>query len=192
MKCRTQLKAVWPRLPGQSASTVRRGRCHGEGRARHEAVPARGHRPTLHHLETVARCCTSSRPSPSLLALLPRWRLAPRRASPSSPPRPPPSPSPSAHHRLRHLRLPNPHCSQARSSFSPPLDFTTHHTAEAEAETALARRVYESCPAKYFEYTLCEDAERSLHFPRDLLMYRERHCLADGARLWCLVPGPSG
>jgi hypothetical protein len=74
-----------------------------------------------------------------------------------------------------------------------PLDFSAHHTAEGmEAEAALRQRSYEACPAKYSEYTPCEDVERSLRFPRDRLVYRERHCPADGERLRCLVPAPKG
>uniref|UniRef100_A0ACD5V5M5 Uncharacterized protein n=1 Tax=Avena sativa TaxID=4498 RepID=A0ACD5V5M5_AVESA len=76
---------------------------------------------------------------------------------------------------------------------SPPLDFAAHHAAEGtELESAPAQRVYEACPAKYSEYTPCEDVERSLRFPRDRLMYRERHCPSDGERLRCLVPAPKG
>ncbi|PWZ44759.1 putative methyltransferase PMT15 [Zea mays] len=74
-----------------------------------------------------------------------------------------------------------------------PLDFAAHHTAEGmESEAALRQRRYEACPAKYSEYTPCEDVERSLRFPRDRLVYRERHCPADGERLRCLVPAPRG
>ncbi|XP_066348957.1 probable methyltransferase PMT15 [Miscanthus floridulus] len=83
----------------------------------------------------------------------------------------------------------------AASSSPPagPLDFAAHHTAEGmEAEAALRQRSYEACPAKYSEYTPCEDVERSLRFPRDRLVYRERHCPADGERLRCLVPAPKG
>ncbi|KAM0835464.1 hypothetical protein ACQ4PT_062913 [Festuca glaucescens] len=80
-----------------------------------------------------------------------------------------------------------------RGGGSPPLDFRAHHTAEGvEAVSAPAQRVYEACPAKYSEYTPCEDVERSLRFPRDRLMYRERHCPSDGELLRCLVPPPRG
>ncbi|VAH50324.1 unnamed protein product [Triticum turgidum subsp. durum] len=75
-----------------------------------------------------------------------------------------------------------------------PLDFEAHHAADdTEAVNAApARRAYEACPAKYSEYTPCEDVERSLRFPRDRLVYRERHCPAEGERLRCLVPAPKG
>jgi hypothetical protein len=99
--------------------------------------------------------------------------------------------------------------SRASSSSSgpPPLDFSTRHAAAAlDAGTASSggsssssssaaprRRRYPACPAKYSEYTPCEDVERSLRFPRDRLVYRERHCPAsERERLRCLVPVPAG
>lgn len=76
---------------------------------------------------------------------------------------------------------------------SGPLDFAAHHAAdETEVKAAPPQRAYEACPAKYSEYTPCEDVERSLRFPRDRLMYRERHCPSEGERLRCLVPAPKG
>jgi hypothetical protein len=82
----------------------------------------------------------------------------------------------------------------ASSSSSAPLDFAAHHTAKGMgAEAAPRRRAYDACPAKYSEYTPCEDVERSLRFPRDRLIYRERHCpTTDAERLRCLVPAPDG
>ena len=54
-------------------------------------------------------------------------------------------------------------------------------------------RRYPACPVKYSEYTPCEDVERSLRYPRERLVYRERHCPAsERERLRCLVPAPRG
>jgi hypothetical protein len=84
---------------------------------------------------------------------------------------------------------------------SPSLDFSARHAAAADdASTATAassavprRSSYPACPARYSEYTPCEDVERSLRFPRDRLVYRERHCPAsERERLRCLVPAPPG
>uniref|UniRef100_A0A0D3FZ42 Methyltransferase n=1 Tax=Oryza barthii TaxID=65489 RepID=A0A0D3FZ42_9ORYZ len=61
-----------------------------------------------------------------------------------------------------------------------------------EVASGQVHRTYEACPAKYSEYTPCEDVERSLRFPRDRLVYRERHCPSEGERLRCLVPAPQG
>ncbi|RLM79313.1 hypothetical protein C2845_PM12G23130 [Panicum miliaceum] len=98
---------------------------------------------------------------------------------------------------------------RSRSSPSEPsraLDFSAHHAAAAdEALTSAASsgsssssssaspRRYPACPVRYSEYTPCEDVERSLRYPRDRLVYRERHCPAsERERLRCLVPAPRG
>ncbi|XP_057980623.1 probable methyltransferase PMT15 [Malania oleifera] len=75
------------------------------------------------------------------------------------------------------------------------LDFAAHHKAEAElSPESTAARVVQipPCDPKYSEYTPCEDPKRSLKFPRDRLVYRERHCPARGERLKCRVPAPHG
>ncbi|RLN07389.1 hypothetical protein C2845_PM11G30360 [Panicum miliaceum] len=99
---------------------------------------------------------------------------------------------------------------RSRSSPSQPsraLDFSAHHAAAADDALAAASsgsspssssspaspRRYPACPVKYSEYTPCEDVERSLRYPRDRLVYRERHCPAsERERLRCLVPAPRG
>jgi hypothetical protein len=84
-------------------------------------------------------------------------------------------------------------------SSSRDLDFFPHHTAAADLPTSSSsvpssssRRRFRACPAKYSEYTPCEDVARSLRYPRDRLVYRERHCPSAGERLRCLVPAPAG
>ncbi|KAL6633791.1 hypothetical protein ACP70R_026462 [Stipagrostis hirtigluma subsp. patula] len=86
-------------------------------------------------------------------------------------------------------------------SNSPALDFLPHHTAAGDLAAAVASsgsspaaapRRYRACPAKYSEYTPCEDVARSLRYPRERLVYRERHCPAGRERLRCLVPAPAG
>lgn len=78
------------------------------------------------------------------------------------------------------------------------LDFAAHHSAAAElstqpAEVGMVVRV-PPCGAALSEYTPCEDAKRSLRFPRERLMYRERHCPtpAEAADMRCRVPAPHG
>ncbi|KAK1684793.1 hypothetical protein QYE76_045641 [Lolium multiflorum] len=138
-------------------------------------------RPTLHQLAAVAVLCSlsylagvwhhgglTSTPTPTA----PSVSIATTAAVTCA------TPSPS---------LPN------RASPTPPLDFSAHHTAEGlSAASTPTQRAYEACPARYSEYTPCEDVERSLRFPRDRLVYRERHCPAGGERLRCLVPAPRG
>ncbi|CAO2048001.1 unnamed protein product [Urochloa humidicola] len=91
------------------------------------------------------------------------------------------------------------------SQSSRPLDFSAHHAAAADealsaaassasttGSSAAARR-YPACGVKYSEYTPCEDVKRSLRYPRDRLVYRERHCpSSERERLRCLVPAPPG
>ncbi|XP_008795397.2 probable methyltransferase PMT15 [Phoenix dactylifera] len=72
------------------------------------------------------------------------------------------------------------------------LDFANHHAADESGFAAPARRDFPACEAKYSEYTPCEDVARSLKFPRDRLIYRERHCPVKGEELRCLIPAPAG
>ncbi|VAI48010.1 unnamed protein product [Triticum turgidum subsp. durum] len=79
------------------------------------------------------------------------------------------------------------------------LDFSAHHAAAVDAvasraasSASSAPRRYPACPAEYSEYTPCEDVKRSLRYPRDRLVYRERHCPSGRERLRCLVPAPAG
>ncbi|KAL2608510.1 hypothetical protein R1flu_027083 [Riccia fluitans] len=79
----------------------------------------------------------------------------------------------------------------SESGCSPSLDFSTHHGSADGISTAL--KTFEPCEAKYSEYTPCEDtllSKRSLNFPRDRLVYRERHCPAKEELLKCLIPAP--
>ena len=73
------------------------------------------------------------------------------------------------------------------------LDFTAHHTAADLQVIPKARRPHlPPCDPKLYEYTPCEDRERSLQFDRDRLIYRERHCPAAGEILKCRIPAPVG
>ncbi|KVI10121.1 probable methyltransferase PMT15 [Cynara cardunculus var. scolymus] len=70
------------------------------------------------------------------------------------------------------------------------LDFTTHHSAAIDDGFTLKN--YPPCSVKYSEYTPCQDQKRSLKFPRDRLIYRERHCPEKDELLKCRVPAPFG
>jgi hypothetical protein len=89
-------------------------------------------------------------------------------------------------------------CTTTPSSRSRDLDFSPHHTALSDPSSSSGFSSVESpkrfraCQDKYSEYTPCEDVARSLRYPRDRLVYRERHCPAAGERLRCLVPAPAG
>ncbi|GAA0164601.1 methyltransferase [Lithospermum erythrorhizon] len=74
------------------------------------------------------------------------------------------------------------------------LDFDPHHTAEDLVKVAEVERVsqFPSCSLKFSEYTPCHDEKRSLPFPREKLVYRERHCPEKGEVLKCRIPAPFG
>ncbi|KAL5567817.1 hypothetical protein UlMin_024392 [Ulmus minor] len=74
------------------------------------------------------------------------------------------------------------------------VDFYAHHAANFTEATkrSQVRKKFEPCDATYSEYTPCEDANRSLRFSRDRLIYRERHCPQKGELLKCRVPAPAG
>ncbi|KAH6770854.1 S-adenosyl-L-methionine-dependent methyltransferases superfamily protein [Perilla frutescens var. hirtella] len=73
------------------------------------------------------------------------------------------------------------------------LDFKSHHAADDGGATILSSiKVYPPCSPEYSEYTPCEDQKRSLKFPRDRLIYRERHCPSKKELLKCRVPAPYG
>ena len=44
------------------------------------------------------------------------------------------------------------------------------------------------CDMKYSEYTPCEDPVRSLKYDREMIRYRERHCLEKEELLKFLIP----
>ncbi|KAF5800486.1 putative S-adenosyl-L-methionine-dependent methyltransferase [Helianthus annuus] len=69
------------------------------------------------------------------------------------------------------------------------LDFTTHHSATVND---VVIKTYPPCPNNFSEYTPCQDQKRSLKFPRDRLIYRERHCPEKHELLKCRVPAPYG
>jgi hypothetical protein len=71
------------------------------------------------------------------------------------------------------------------------LDFDAHHNS-LSSDTGSNYTIFEPCDMKFSEYTPCEDTERSLKFPREKLIYRERHCPGKDELLKCLVPAPAG
>ncbi|KAI3793038.1 hypothetical protein L1987_35650 [Smallanthus sonchifolius] len=73
------------------------------------------------------------------------------------------------------------------------LDFTTHHSAAtAAAADGFTVKTYPPCSITYSEYTPCQDQKRSLKYPRDRLIYRERHCPEKTELLKCRIPAPYG
>ncbi|CAH9144038.1 unnamed protein product [Cuscuta epithymum] len=71
----------------------------------------------------------------------------------------------------------------------PNLEIQTHQqTVGAEEEV----KQFEACDEKYIDYTPCHDQLRAMTFPRENMMYRERHCPPEEEKLRCLVPAPNG
>ncbi|WJX87066.1 hypothetical protein P8452_69295 [Trifolium repens] len=72
------------------------------------------------------------------------------------------------------------------------LDFTaTHHLPDPPQTTARVSHI-PPCNPSLYEYTPCEDQTRSLRFPRNKLIYRERHCPLQEEILRCRIPAPFG
>jgi len=79
------------------------------------------------------------------------------------------------------------------SSTSVSLDFEAHHGQVVRGnETSKHKITFKPCDLKYSEYTPCQDPSRAHKFPRDRLVYRERHCPEKNEILKCLIPAPPG
>lgn len=74
------------------------------------------------------------------------------------------------------------------------LNFETHHGGGAETidESESKPKVFEPCHPRYVDYTPCQDQRRAMTFPREKMIYRERHCPSEEEKLHCLVPAPKG
>lgn len=77
---------------------------------------------------------------------------------------------------------------------SPTLAFVARHTSPDPPPSETTARVVQipSCGVEFSEYTPCESVNRSLSFPRDRLIYRERHCPPKNEILRCRIPAPYG
>lgn len=73
------------------------------------------------------------------------------------------------------------------------LTFESHH-GEAGTSDDLTAEVKEikPCDDIYTDYTPCQDQARAMTFPRDNMIYRERHCPPEEEKLHCLIPAPKG
>lgn len=82
---------------------------------------------------------------------------------------------------------------QANCNVSPSLDFESHHNYVAPIESSEPKsKVFKPCDAKYTDYTPCQDQDRAMKFPRENMIYRERHCPPEEEKLKCLIPAPKG
>ncbi|WOK97592.1 putative methyltransferase PMT2 [Canna indica] len=83
---------------------------------------------------------------------------------------------------------------QTECTTSPNLNFETHHSGSSSLNDLGNSEVktYNACHDRYTDYTPCQDQKRAMTFPRDNMIYRERHCPPDEEKLYCLVPAPKG
>lgn len=73
------------------------------------------------------------------------------------------------------------------------LSFDTHHGGDAGSiEESGQAKVFEPCKSRYTDYTPCQDQRRAMTFPRNDMIYRERHCPPEEEKLHCLIPAPKG
>ncbi|GAB2214419.1 hypothetical protein Droror1_Dr00018764 [Drosera rotundifolia] len=71
------------------------------------------------------------------------------------------------------------------------LSFETRHAVKMSTYGADSEvKVYQPCDALYTDYTPCQDQRHAMSFPRDNMIYRERHCTTK--KLHCLIPAPKG
>ncbi|KAJ6832629.1 putative methyltransferase PMT2 [Iris pallida] len=83
---------------------------------------------------------------------------------------------------------------QSDCTILPNLNFETHHDRESITDDTsdLKFQKFEPCDDKYNDYTPCQDQNRAMTFPRENMIYRERHCPPDKEKLYCLIPAPKG
>ncbi|XP_020419975.1 probable methyltransferase PMT14 isoform X1 [Prunus persica] len=73
------------------------------------------------------------------------------------------------------------------------LNFETHHNMEEIVEPSEPKaKVFKPCDVKYADYTPCQEQDRAMKFPRENMIYRERHCPPEEEKLHCLIPARKG
>ncbi|XP_044504218.1 probable methyltransferase PMT14 [Mangifera indica] len=73
------------------------------------------------------------------------------------------------------------------------LNFETHHNdLEIVEPSEMKIQVFKPCDVKYTDYTPCQEQEQAMRFPRENMIYRERHCPPEEEKLHCLIPAPKG
>lgn len=74
------------------------------------------------------------------------------------------------------------------------LNFETHHggTGVSDDHTGSKVETFKPCSDRYTDYTPCQDQRRAMTFPRNNMIYRERHCPTEEKKLHCLIPPPKG
>ncbi|BAT74521.1 probable methyltransferase PMT2 [Vigna umbellata] len=82
----------------------------------------------------------------------------------------------------------------AECDIVPNLSFDSHHGGEVgEIDEAESKpKAFKPCAARYTDYTPCQHQKRAMTFPRENMIYRERHCPTEEEKLKCMIPAPKG
>lgn len=74
------------------------------------------------------------------------------------------------------------------------LNYETHHGGDAGTidESDAEVKELKACDDIHIDYTPCQDQMRAMTFPRENMIYRERHCPPEEEKLQCLIPAPKG
>lgn len=72
------------------------------------------------------------------------------------------------------------------------LNYETHHGNDVGSDDSEEVEEFKPCKAQYIDYTPCQDQTRAMRFPRENMIYSERHCPPEEEKLRCLVPAPAG
>ncbi|XP_038686865.1 probable methyltransferase PMT14 [Tripterygium wilfordii] len=73
------------------------------------------------------------------------------------------------------------------------LNFETHHNDVEITEPSKPKtKVFKPCDMRYTDYTPCQEQDRAMSFPRENMIYRERHCPPEEEKLKCLIPAQNG
>ncbi|XP_042947219.1 probable methyltransferase PMT2 isoform X3 [Carya illinoinensis] len=74
------------------------------------------------------------------------------------------------------------------------LNYETHHGGDAGTidESEAEVNEFKPCDDRYIDYTPCQDQMRAMTFPRENMIYRERHCPSENEKLHCLIPARKG
>lgn len=76
------------------------------------------------------------------------------------------------------------------------LNFETHHGGQpgsgGDDDSDSNQKEIKPCHPQYTDYTPCQDQNRAMKFPRENMIYRERHCPSQEKKLRCLIPAPEG
>ncbi|KAK3014824.1 hypothetical protein RJ639_008300 [Escallonia herrerae] len=73
------------------------------------------------------------------------------------------------------------------------LNFETHHNDVPIPDSSEPKaKVFKPCDIKYADCTPCQEQDRAMTFPRENMIYRERHCPPEEEKLHCLIPAAQG